>query len=159
MLFILNNLSYNCNKKEGISIYFHNYILVRILIQKGVKKMALHNKIGKIGEELALRYLKNRNYYIIEQNYYNKFGEIDIIAEKDKYTVFIEVKTRSSEDFMPLEETVYFSQIEHLKNTALYYFAENNLIYTSIRFDLIALKINIEKKKIEKIKHFKNIID
>jgi len=121
--------------------------------------MALHNKIGRIGEELAVKYLKNKNYYIIEQNYYNKFGEIDIIAEKDNYTVFIEVKTRSSEDFMPLEETIYFSKIEHLRNSALYYFSKNNLIYTSIRFDLIALKINIQRKKIEKIKHFKNIID
>lgn len=120
--------------------------------------MALHNKIGKIGEKLAVKYLKSKDYYIKAQNYYNKFGEIDIIAEKNNYTIFIEVKTRSSEDFISLEQCLHHNQIIHLKNTALYYFAEKNLYFRDMRFDLITLKIDIKSKKLEKIEHYKNII-
>lgn len=120
--------------------------------------MALHNKIGKLGEEIAVRYLKKENYYILERNYRNKFGEIDIIAAKNSCTVFIEVKSRSSEDYIELAETLYQKQMHYLKRAAIYYFAEKNIHLNSIRFDLIALKINPAAKKIDKLKHFTNII-
>jgi len=50
--------------------------------------------IGKIGENKAREYLKNKGYRIIDRNYREKFGEIDIIAvSRDLTLVFIEVKT------------------------------------------------------------------
>jgi len=121
--------------------------------------MSLKDEIGKKGEKIAAEYLKSKNYYIIEQNYYSHFGEIDIIAEKNEFTVFIEVKTRSSEDFMPLERTLLIKQKKRMQNAALYYFAENDYALPSLRFDLIAVKINRYNFKAQKIKHFKNIID
>lgn len=121
--------------------------------------MALHNKIGEIGEKIAVKYLRSKNYYIIEQNYYNRFGEIDIIAEKDSYLVFTEVKTRTSEEFLALEKSFNYRQINHLINTAKYYFFEKNYIFKNIRFDLILIKISLNNRKIEKIDHYKNIID
>ena len=121
--------------------------------------MALHNQIGKIGENIAAKYLKNNSYLIIDRNYRNNFGEIDIIAEKDDYIIFIEVKSRSSEDYLYLAENLYYTQIEHLKNTASYYFVEKKKDLKNIRFDLIAIKINYEKQTADELKHFKNIID
>lgn len=121
--------------------------------------MALHNKIGKLGEEIAVKYLKINNYYILERNYRNNFGEIDIIAAKDNYTVFIEVKSRSSENYLELANSLYYKQITHLKRAAIYYFSQKNIQLTPIRFDLIALQIDPAAKKIDKLKHFKNIID
>lgn len=121
--------------------------------------MALHNKIGKIGEEIAVRYLRKEKYYIVERNYRNKFGEIDIIAAKDNYTVFIEVKSRSSENYIKLAQNLYYNQIYNIKRAAIYYFSEKNLHLSAIRFDLIALQIDPQAKKIDKLKHFKNIID
>ncbi|ADQ14785.1 YraN family protein [Halanaerobium hydrogeniformans] len=121
--------------------------------------MALHNQIGELGEDIAAKHLKNKGYLIIERNYRNNFGEIDIIAQKDDYTIFIEVKSRTSEDYLYLAENLYYTQIEHLKNTASYYFLENDKEIDNIRFDLIAIKINKIDKTADELKHFKNIID
>lgn len=121
--------------------------------------MALHNKIGAIGEKIAAKYLKQKKYYILETNYKNRFGEIDIIAAKNNYTIFIEVKSRSSETYIKLAQTLYYKQIPRLKRAAIFYFAEKNINLTSVRFDLIALKIDPAARKIDKLKHFKNIID
>lgn len=121
--------------------------------------MALHNKIGGIGEEIAAKYLKKEGYYILERNYRNKFGEIDIIAAKNNYTIFVEVKSRSSENYIKLAQSLYDKQIHNLRRAAIFYFAEKNIHLSPIRFDLIALKIDPAAKKIDKLKHFKNIID
>lgn len=121
--------------------------------------MALHNKIGEIGEKIAVKYLKQEGYYIIERNYRNKFGEIDIIASKNGCTIFIEVKSRSSENYIALVNTLYKKQISHIRRAAIYYFAEKNIHIDSIRFDLIVLKIDPDAQKIDKLKHFKGIID
>jgi|SRR3989344_6165432 len=51
--------------------------------------------IGKIGEDSACDYLKNRGYLIVERNYLKKWGELDIVAKKDKKIHFVEVKTVS----------------------------------------------------------------
>src|SRR6056297_2119129 len=119
--------------------------------------MALHNRIGEIGEEIAVKYLRKEGYYIVERNYRNKFGEIDIIAAKDEFTIFIEVKSRSSENYIELAHSLYYQQIHHIRRAAVYYFAEKNIHLSSIRFDLIALKINTAAKRIDELKHFKNI--
>jgi len=54
-------------------------------------------RIGEIGEELASRFLMKQGYRIIERNYRKPYGEIDIICEKAKRVVFVEVKTVSYE--------------------------------------------------------------
>lgn len=50
--------------------------------------------LGKLGEEIVAKYLKRNGYKIVEKNYKNKFGEIDLIVKKDNMLSFIEVKTR-----------------------------------------------------------------
>jgi len=121
--------------------------------------MALHNRIGEIGEEIAVKYLLKEGYYILERNYRNRFGEIDIIAAKDEYTIFIEVKSRSSENYIELAQTLYYRQINHMRQAAIFYFSDKSIHISAIRFDLIALKIDPAAKRIDKLKHFKNIID
>ena len=55
--------------------------------------------IGREGEAQAAAYLKQQGYTIVGQNFTCRYGEIDVIARKDPYIVFVEVKTRKNEEF------------------------------------------------------------
>jgi putative endonuclease len=52
--------------------------------------------LGEIGEEIACRYFVSKQFVILDRNYYSRFGEIDIIAAKDRQLVICEVKTRNT---------------------------------------------------------------
>ncbi|HIC33059.1 MAG TPA: DUF91 domain-containing protein, partial [Flavobacteriaceae bacterium] len=61
--------------------------------------MASHNELGKKGEQLAVDFLIESGYDIIERNYRFNKAEVDIIAQKKDVLAIIEVKTRSTADF------------------------------------------------------------
>ena len=64
--------------------------------------------IGDMGEKKAVKFLKKKGYRILETNFKTKFGEIDIIAKKEGCICFVEVKTRSSDNFGEPREAVNF---------------------------------------------------
>ena len=57
---------------------------------------------GRFGEQLTAEYLEEKGYEIVERNFKCRFGEIDIIAQNDRYLAFVEVKTRSADGLSPL---------------------------------------------------------
>ena len=61
--------------------------------------MAEHNELGKLGEELAVEFLRKEGYRILETNWTFQKAEIDILAQKENILAVVEVKTRSSLDF------------------------------------------------------------
>jgi putative endonuclease len=61
--------------------------------------MAEHNEIGKIGENIAKSFLVKHGFSVLGTNYYTHYGEIDIIAKKDKILRFVEVKSVKVRDF------------------------------------------------------------
>ena len=98
-----------------------------------------YNIYGKQGEIIATNYLKNKKYKIIETNYTNKIGEIDIIAKKEDEIVFIEVKARSSTKFGLPNEAVNITKQNKIHNVALYYLQTKQLIDEKYRFDVIEI--------------------
>lgn len=95
--------------------------------------------LGPEGEEIAIRFLKDRGFRIIHANYKTPLGEADIVACDKDETVFIEVKTRSNERFGEPFEAVNWRKREKLKKIALYYHKhEDN--GARIRFDVISIK-------------------
>lgn len=99
--------------------------------------MSLYQKnLGKIGEDLALDYLKSHSFSVLEKNFRCKFGEIDIIAEKNHCLCFIEVKTRSNLNHGAPFEAVNKQKIYHIKKVAQYYLLKN-------KFDNYKLKISV----------------
>ena len=61
--------------------------------------MARHNDFGKWGEDLAAKYLEERDFEILERNWRHERKEVDIIAQTDDTLYFVEVKTRHGEEW------------------------------------------------------------
>ena len=61
-----------------------------------------NRKKGRYGEEEAKEYLQNEGYFILDQNYQVRDGEIDIIARDDEYLIFVEVKARNKMEYLSL---------------------------------------------------------
>jgi putative endonuclease len=108
--------------------------------------MALHNDLGKLGEYLALDFLKSKGYEIIQTTYRFKKAEIDIIARLNDIVIFVEVKTRSTNFILP-EKAVNVKKQNLLMTAANQYIFENKL-NGSIRFDIISIVIQKETQEI-----------
>lgn len=117
--------------------------------------MYLKHEIGKLGEDLAAKYLENNNYKILERNFECKQGEIDIIAKDKNELVFIEVKTRSKFTYGNPADAVDERKRKHIYKSAKYYIHIRNLEDEFIRIDVVEVYIY---KKRYKINHIKQII-
>ena len=97
-----------------------------------------NKRLGKEGENAACRYLEKQGYKIIERNFRNPFGEVDIIAGKGDVVAFIEVKTRLTDEYGTPSEAVTETRKRKYIAGANYYFAgkEPDVI---IRFDVIEI--------------------
>lgn len=108
---------------------------------------------GAMGERCAADFLRRKGYAIVGVNYRCRFGEIDIIAEKDEYIAFVEVKTRSGSSIASPAEFVTPIKAEKVRKTASLYLA-NNPCDLQPRFDVI--EVYTENGKAVKIRHIKN---
>lgn len=113
--------------------------------------------IGNVAEELAAKFLAGKNYKIIDRNFSIRGGEIDIIAKKDDFLVFIEVKARYSHKYGLPEESITFFKIKSLKKTALFYIQKIKWGDKPFRFDLIAIDYT-NSLNIPEIRLLENII-
>lgn len=133
-------------------------------------------KIGELGESIACKFLMKHKFSILERNYTRKWGEIDIIAQKNNKIYFIEVKSRSVSP-LPLilavneqqrgvsYETISFSPEENMhpwKLKRLRRVVETYLINKRVgnidwQFDLMVVYIDIEKR-VSRVKKIENII-
>jgi putative endonuclease len=108
--------------------------------------------LGIKGENLAVKFLKEKGYRIIARNYKTPVGEIDIIAQDGNTVVFIEVKTRADEFFCQPFEAVNKRKRQKLKNVALFYL-KRQVMEFPVRFDVLSIFYRENgKKEIEHIK-------
>jgi len=133
----------------------------------------MNNKyIGGIGENLAVRFLINNGFEIIDRNYYKKIGEIDIICFKKGVLHFFEVKTVSRETFNYIdiekyrpENNVTRDKINKIEKTAHIFLREKGFTDDNIQIDLLTVYIlNKNKEEVLNssdieciIKYFPNI--
>lgn len=94
--------------------------------------------IGHWGERLAAEYLQKKRYRIVGANYRCRMGEIDLIAEKGKYLVFVEVKLRRSSAFAEAREFVDRRKQERILTAASLYLSQNET-EKQPRFDVIEI--------------------
>ncbi len=123
-------------------------------------------EVGKIGEDVAARYLQKRGFTVIERNYWKKWGEIDIVVKKDKQIHFVEVKTVSYETKGKLvyavthetwrpEEQVHQFKIHQIEKALESWISENS--YDGEWFiDVVAVRI-VPRETFATVKFIENI--
>ena len=110
--------------------------------------MSLYQKnLGKIGEDLALDFLKSHSFFVLEKNFHSKFGEIDIIAKKKHCLYFVEVKTRSNLNHGAPYEAINKRKIYHIKKASQYYLLKNK--FEGYKLKIAVFSILIEGEKID----------
>lgn len=113
--------------------------------------MSQHYKLGEMGEQAAIKYLRSKGYIILETNWRDKHKEIDIIAMDKDQIIFIEVKTRRNNYFGSPEEAVDMRKQRCLIDAADEYINTNN-IDLDARFDIISVLMNSDNPDIKHIK-------
>jgi len=128
--------------------------------------MARHNTIGKLGESIAIRFLRNNQVSIVEVNFDHKLGEIDIVGRDRGQTVFTEVKTVSCEipDGVPRDgadnyrpEELVDDQKRGRLRRIIQVYLEQESTDEDWRADLICVYIDMQEKNAQ-VKWLKNII-
>ena len=99
--------------------------------------MATKQKVGKLGEDIATKYLNCTGYRILERNFRGKQGEIDIIATEQNQIIFVEVKARTNVKYGRPAEAVNSQKQAHIVKTAQYYVCKNKLENKKIRWRAI----------------------
>ena len=118
----------------------------------------MHSRdIGALGEKIAAEYLTGLGYMIRERNFRSREGEIDIIAEKDDFLVFIEVRTRTSNSYGTPEESVTAKKKERLIALAEAYIEDREDLPSSWRIDVVAIELG-PKRKVARLEIIENAI-
>lgn len=113
----------------------------------------MNEGLGQKGEELAKEKLVKMGYKILDRNFRCKIGEIDIIAKDKNTLVFVEVRSKSSNEFGVPQETVNIKKQKRIRRVAEFYLIKNKLEDICCRFDIVAIIWQKNKKpKIEVIK-------
>lgn len=129
--------------------------------------MAKHNEIGTKGEEIAAKYVANKGFIIIDRNYRKKWGELDIVAEKNGLIHFIEVKTVSRKsyggkfeqeinNYRP-EDNMHPWKLQRLRRALQTYLLEKYKTDPVWQFDLACVFLD-QERRVARVKFIENII-
>lgn len=110
--------------------------------------------LGRWGEQTAAAYLSGKGYEVVARNMRTPYGEIDLVARREDVTLFIEVKTRTSDKLGNPEESVNLRKQAHMLAAAEHYAAEHGIDHWQI--DVIAITGRPGWK--HSLRHFENAL-
>jgi putative endonuclease len=108
---------------------------------------------GKIGEDIAVKFLSRKGYKILKRNYRYGHGEIDIIAMDKDVLIFVEVRVKFSDKFGTPEDSVTIKKREQLKKIASAFIQMNEVNFSECRFDVIGITFKDGKFNINHIEN------
>ncbi len=114
----------------------------------------MKKELGRYGEQRAVQYLQENGYKIISRNYYSRYGELDIVCQKQREIIFVEVKTRKTKLYGSPEESITYKKMQSMKKAALQYLHDYPAAFRGLRFDVISIFIDHQGK--EDINHIEN---
>jgi len=106
-----------------------------------LRRRSLRGNHGRLGEDLAHRYLRGRGCTVVARNYRppSGRGEIDLVVRHGEKLVFVEVKTRDSAEFGEPERAVDADKQLHLTRAARDYARRAGVEWQQVRFDVVAV--------------------
>jgi len=108
-------------------------------------------EIGSKYERLTAKYLQKKGFKILDVNYRNMIGEIDIICRDSNSIIFVEVKARKNNKYGLPRESVTWHKKDKIRKTSLIYIKNNKLYDLQYRYDVV--EIFIHDKKINHIEY------
>ena len=115
-------------------------------------------KLGSWGESLACRMLRAKGYAILSTNYRCRWGEVDIIAQRNSELVFVEVRTRSSPALGTPEESLTAAKARRLIATAETYLQSLETPPAAWRIDLVSVRVS-NGRRLESVQHLENVVE
>ena len=118
-------------------------------------------KKGKEGEEIAKKFLEQKGFRLIESNYNNKLGEIDLIMSNKEVLVFVEVKLKVGDKFGSPEEMISKYKLSQIRRVAEAFLVLNPDISRRLvkyRIDAVCIVLN-EDKTVDRINHYENVYE
>lgn len=100
--------------------------------------------------------LREKGYQILAENFRSRFGEIDVVAEKDEVIVFVEVKTKTGNAFGEPWEMVNQHKLGQIKMMGETYLSKNGLTDRPCRIDVIGVWLD-HNGEVSKLKHWENV--
>jgi len=116
-------------------------------------------KKGREGEEIAREFLIKKGFRLIESNYSNVLGEIDIIMSDKDWLVFVEVKLKIGDKFGTPEEMINKSKLAKVRRVAESFLVlekETAKIFEKYRIDAVCIVLNGDKT-VRSMKHYENL--
>ena len=121
---------------------------------RGQKELPLHLRRGQLGELIAKKHLQRLGLTFLTANYRSERGEIDLIFRERDCLVFVEVKTRSSEDWTRPAAAVNAEKRERLSRAALDYLKLLRHPQVKFRFDIVEVLLNDDA--VREVRHLPN---
>lgn len=122
----------------------------------GQLKKTKRIELGKWGEGIALDYLLEKGFRLLNKNYRTPDGEIDLVMKKDDELVFVEVKTRKNTEFSLPEESISEEKLDHLEASAGWFLEKYPEYEKNWRLDVITV-IGIPNGKNPQVDWFENV--
>ncbi len=104
--------------------------------------MAAHNETGRLGEDLAAKFLEEKGFTIFDRNYNFERNEVDIVAYIPEELHFVEVKTHTKSGNYKPEEAVNADKKRGMVKVANFYLYERQMVTVPAVFDIIAVTLN-----------------
>ena len=129
--------------------------------------MAKHNELGQIGEDIACTFLVKHGFSLVCRNYRKKYGEIDIIVERQEKIHFVEVKSVSCESLDSVsyekggyrpEDNIHPHKIKCLSRVIQAYLLKMDVSdETEWQFDVICVFVSMEKR-LGRVRYLEDIV-
>lgn len=123
----------------------------------GMTRTESRAEIGALGEQLAADYLQGLGLRVVARNWRCRYGELDVIAADDAVhaVVFVEVKTRTTDQFGGVEQAVTVAKVRRLRRLAGLWLAQQSRSWASVRIDVVTVRIG--RRRTPEITHIQGV--